>query len=223
MKKAIRLTIDSILTAALLCLMALQVTGEELHEWIGIGMVVLLIVHHILNGKWYSTLSKGKITAYRAISAAVNTLLIVTILATAFSGMSMSVYAVPFMDGMISWMMALTLHVAMSYWSFVLMGFHLGMHLPAMTAKIKPNKAVKIICTTLFSALAAFGLWLLIKNEITDCLLFKRHFAFFDYSKPGIIVFLENIAMLFTFVFAGANTVRIIKAVNKKKGRSDEE
>ncbi|MBR7070971.1 MAG: hypothetical protein IKI29_02255 [Clostridia bacterium] len=63
---------DACMTVLLLCLMAYQVTGEALHEWFGIGMTVLLIVHHILNRKWYAALFKGKYNAYRVITVIVN-------------------------------------------------------------------------------------------------------------------------------------------------------
>ena len=48
------------MTVLLVCLMAYQVTGEALHEWFGIGMTVLVIVHQILNRKWYSALFQGR-------------------------------------------------------------------------------------------------------------------------------------------------------------------
>jgi len=40
--------------------MAYQVTGEVLHEWIGMGMTALVIIHQILNRKWYGAIFKGK-------------------------------------------------------------------------------------------------------------------------------------------------------------------
>ena len=52
--------VDVCMTVLLLCLMAYQVTGEALHEWIGIGMTVLVIIHQLLNRKWYGALFKGK-------------------------------------------------------------------------------------------------------------------------------------------------------------------
>ena len=47
----IRRIVDTAMTVLLLCLMAYQVTGEVLHEWIGIGMTALVIFHQILNRK----------------------------------------------------------------------------------------------------------------------------------------------------------------------------
>ena len=51
-----RRVIDVCMTFTLLFLMAYQVTGEVLHERIDIGMTVLVIIHQILNRKWYSAL-----------------------------------------------------------------------------------------------------------------------------------------------------------------------
>ena len=91
----IRLAVDISMNALLLCLMAYQVTGEAFHEWLGISMTVVLIVHNILNRKWYSSLFKGRYTAYRVVSTIVNTLLLASIALTAVCGMAMSSHAVP--------------------------------------------------------------------------------------------------------------------------------
>ena len=48
--------VDAVMTVLLLFLMAYQVTGESAHEWIGMGMTALVIVHQILNRKWYGAL-----------------------------------------------------------------------------------------------------------------------------------------------------------------------
>ena len=77
--RIVKRAVDVCMTVLLLCLMAYQVTGETLHEWLGIGMTVLLIVHHILNRKWNAALFKGKYNAYRIVSTAVNALLFVSI------------------------------------------------------------------------------------------------------------------------------------------------
>ena len=208
----IRLFVDASMTVLLILLMSYQVTGEAFHEWVGISMTVVLIVHHILNIKWYSVLFKGRYNAYRVITTVVNTLLLASIVFTALGGMSMSNYAVPFMNGIFDLVFAKTTHLALSYWSFILMGLHLGLHLPAMTAKIKPDKTLRFILTTVFALIAVFGLFLFFKNGIYRYISFCTHFALFDYDKAPVLVFIENLAVMFFFVFAGANTVRLIKS-----------
>ena len=64
----IRRIVDVCMTVSLLFLMAYQVTGEVLHEWIGMGMTVRVIVHQILNRKWYSAVFRGRYNPYRIIT-----------------------------------------------------------------------------------------------------------------------------------------------------------
>ena len=73
-----RRIIDICMTVLLLFLMAYQVTGETVHEWTGIGMTVLVIIHQILNRKWYSAVFRGKYNPYRIMTTAVNILLLLS-------------------------------------------------------------------------------------------------------------------------------------------------
>ena len=54
-KTILKLTIDVFMTLALLFLMGYQFWGEAAHEWIGAGMFLLFIAHHILNGHWHKS------------------------------------------------------------------------------------------------------------------------------------------------------------------------
>ena len=78
--KMIRRIVDAVMTVLLLCLMAYQVTGEVLHEWIGISMTLLVILHQILNRKWYGALFKGKYNPYRTVTTILNLLLLLSLL-----------------------------------------------------------------------------------------------------------------------------------------------
>ena len=195
---------DVCMTIVLLFLMAYQVTGETLHEWIGIGMTVLVIVHQILNRKWYAALFKGKYRPYRTVTTTVNALLLLSFALTAFCGMSMSGHAVPFLYGMAPVSFARQMHLSMSHWAFVLMGLHLGLHIPAMTAKMKLEGTKKALLSATFCLAAAAGLWLFVKSGMIDYMLFRVPFAFLDYEKAGALVILENLLMLLFWAFAGA-------------------
>ena len=52
MKPVVKRVVDFLMTAALLLLMAYSLVGEAAHEWIGMGMFLLFLVHLILNRKW---------------------------------------------------------------------------------------------------------------------------------------------------------------------------
>ena len=214
-----RRVIDVCMTFTLLFLMAYQVTGEVLHEWIGIGMTVLVIVHQILNRKWYGALFKGKYRTYRILTTAVNILLLLSFLLTAFCGMSMSGHAVPFLYGMAPVSFARRMHLSMSHWSFVLMGMHLGLHIPAMTAKMKLEGIAKTLVSTVFCCIAIIGLGLFIRNGMIDYLLFRVPFAFLDYEKAGALVLLENLMMLLFWAFIGAQCSLLCMRSGRREGR----
>ena len=199
----IKRIVDVCMTVLLLCLMAYQVTGEALHEWIGIGMIVLVIVHQILNRKWYGSLFKGKYNPYRIATTVVNIALLLSFVLTAFCGMSMSGHAVPFLYGMTNVSFARRMHLSMSHWAFVLMGLHLGMHIPLMIARMKLADKLRMVLSVLLCIVAGIGLFLFIKNGMPGYLFFRVPFAFLDYEKAGILVFLENILMLTFWAYIG--------------------
>lgn len=203
--------VDIGMTILLLCLMAYQVTGEAGHEWIGMAMTALVVVHQILNRKWYEALFKGKYHLYRILSTTVNILLLLAFAITAFCGMAMSGYAVPFLYGMVPISFARQMHLSMSHWAFVLMGLHLGMHLPVMVVGKSCSVRVKKILVATATLLAGVGLYLFLKNGIMDYLLFRVSFAFLDFDKAPILVFLENVLMLWLWVFVGAVVAKICR------------
>lgn len=221
-KNSIKWMIDVCMTVLLLCLMAYQVTGEQAHEWIGMGMTLLVIIHQVLNRKWYAAIFKGKYHAYRIVTTAVNVLLLLSFVLTAFCGMSMSGYAVPFLYGMAKVSFARRMHLSMSHLAFLLMGLHLGLHIPLMTAKMKLSDRKKTVISAIFCLIAGIGLFLFLKNGMQDYLFFRVPFAFLDYEKAGWIVFLENNLMLLFWTFCGAQLTAICKnAAGKKEAKKN--
>ena len=151
-----------------------------------------------------------------------NALLFISIVLTAVCGMAMSSKAVPFLYGILPVSFARRFHLSMSYWSFVLMGFHLGLHVPAMTAGWKMNKTVRAILAAVFVVIAGFGFMLFLKNGIPGYLFFRSPFAFFDYGKSGPAVFAENFVMLIAFAFLGASCASLMKG-DKKDGKKQKQ
>lgn len=185
----------------LLLLMAFQVTEQLAHEWLGITMFVLTIVHQVLNRKYYAAIFKGKYSPLRIFQLIVNILLLLTFVCTALSGMMMSRFATPFMNGILPSSIVRQGHLALSHWSFVLMGLHLGLHFGIVMSKLK-NRTVKIILGTVMTGIAVYGFYLFFKSDMLNYMLFKNPFAFLDYDKAWGLVLLENLAMLLAWAFA---------------------
>ena len=209
--------IDVLLTALLLCLTARQVTGDKYHEWFGIAMTALLLLHHLLNLKWTGSIFQGRYTLYRVVRTIVNLLLFAAIILTIYSGISMNVYVLPSLYGIADLVFARQAHLSLSWWSFALMGLHLGLHMAGITARLSDRYIVRRIVNILLGLVAGTGLWLLIRNGIPDYLFFRAAFATFDYSKPALLVFAENLVELFFFVWIGIRIARLLLFNRSKK------
>ena len=223
----IKLGIDFLMTVLLLLLMAYQITGQKLHEWFGTGMLVLFILHNILNIKWYGNLFKGKYTLLRIIQTVVNICVFWSMLCLGFSGIIMSRHvfaALPIKGPMAT---ARTMHLAASYWGFVLISVHLGLHwgmIIGMCKKILngkkfPEAAVWIIRAAAL-ALAVYGLTCFVHADIFSYMFLKNQFVFFDFEQSAVSVFAEYTAMMSFWVFIGYYISKGIRKLINKKSES---
>ena len=197
----IKRILDVVMTVTLLLLMAFQVTQQLAHEWLGVAMFALTILHQVLNRKYYAAIFKGRYNLLRIFRLIVNILLLVTFVCTALSGMMMSRFATPFMNGILKPSFIRQAHLALSHWSFVLMGIHLGLHFGIVASRLK-KRAVRIALVVVMSGISVYGFYLFFKAGFLDYMLLKVPFAFFDFSKPWWLVVLENLAMLLSWGFA---------------------
>ena len=60
-------SIDIVMYVLFLLLMGQCVLRGAAHEWLGIAVGVLFVLHNVLNYRWYKALFKGKYTALRAV------------------------------------------------------------------------------------------------------------------------------------------------------------
>ncbi len=206
-KTICKISIDFIMTILLLLLMAKQLTGDSAHEWLGAGMFILWIVHHLLNFKWHGHLFKGKYTPPRAVQLAVNLLLFVSMIETMISAIMLSreVFAFLPISGGIA--LARSIHILCTFWGFVLMALHLGLHwnmilnLIHRTVKPPASKPLQIILRAAGTAVAVYGLYAFIKNRFLSYMFLTSSFVFFDFERPLPLFFTEYIAIMGLFIF----------------------
>lgn len=124
--------------------------------------------------------------------------------------------ATPFLNSVFGTAIPRKLHLMLTYWSFVLIGMHAGMHLGILSSKLK-NKAVKVIAFVLMCGVTVCGFWLFIKTNIFDYMLMKTQFVFLDYSKPAWQIIIENLAMLLAWAFAAYLVSLVLKKIKRRK------
>lgn len=221
-KMKVKISIDILMTVFLIMLMAYQVIGETLHEWIGAGMAVLFIVHNILNIRWYTSLGKGKYKPLRIMRTVVNFAVLATMLILAYSGIVMSRHVFAFLPINRGMALARVLHLAGSYWGFVWMGIHLGLHwnmAVGMAGKVfgkKGNMAFIWVCRILAAVIAGYGLVCFGRADILSYMFLKVEFAFFDYEKSALFVFAEYIAMMGFWIFTAYYAAKLVGIRTKK-------
>lgn len=203
-----KLIIDFAMTVALMLLMAYELIGQASHEWIGIGMFVLFVLHHILNWKWSKGLLKGKYTAFRIFQTVLVFFVLLTMVGSMVSGIILSRHALTFLPISGGRNFARTLHMLSAYWGFVLMSLHLGFHWSMMIAMVKrlTKKDSPILTGGLRSiavTIAGYGVYAFFYREIGLYMLLKSKFVFFDFEEPLILFFMDYIAVMGLFVFIG--------------------
>lgn len=171
-KKAVyRITVDVLMTVTLLLLMPYSLIGEAFHEWVGVAMLVLFILHHILNLAWYKNLKKGRYSPFRICQTALASLLFLTMLGSMVSGIVMSRYAFDFLSFSRGQALAQSIHLPCAYWGFVLMSLHLGLHWGVMmgtmrrVTKLKPSRSRTAVLRGLMNLIVIFGTFAFIHNE----------------------------------------------------------
>ncbi len=194
-----RKVIDVGMMILLLLLMAFPFTGQDIHIFLGIIMIVFFIIHHYLNRRWYLSLFKGKKKKLKILFMIINSLLLISILGVALSGLTLAGY-VPFM----SYFLARKIHLVCSYWSYLLMGLHVGLHLQ-VTKMIKNQ--------ILIYGIMLIGIILFIKNQIIIYLLNISDFLYVS-DQMNMVIYIFEYLMIFILFVLFMNV--IIKEMKKK-------
>lgn len=227
-KGNMKLLIDLLMTGILLALMAYQITGEKLHEWLGVSMLVLFVIHNILNVRWYGSLFKGNYGFLRILRVAVNFAVLLSILSLAYSGIIMSRHVFAFLPIKKGMALARTMHLSGSYWGFTLMSIHLGLHWGMVTGRLGrlsgKKRAVAFFWGMRMLALfvAGYGALCFYKADILSYMLLRVEFAFLDYDKPAAVVLLEYLSMMGLWVFIAYYVTKLAGKISAGREKGEE-
>ena len=218
-KQIARITVDILMTIALLLLMAYSLVGEAVHEWLGMGILALFVLHHVLNIRWSRGLSKGRYSPFRICQIALVALSLVSMAAAMVSGVVLSRYTLPFLPvaGWQAW--ARTLHMLSAYWGFVVISLHLGLHwsvMLGMARRILPSQFRPWTVRAVGLLIAGYGVYAFVKREIGSYMFLKTQFVFFDFEEPVALFLLDYMAVIALFVCIGHYLSVGLKGIGKK-------
>lgn len=222
-RKTVKLTVDILMTIALLVLSGYQFWGESAHEWVGTLMFILFIAHHILNIGWHRNIFKGKYTALRITMLCIDLLVLLAMLAQMYSGIVISRYVFDFLpinDGLA---FARKLHILGAYWGFIFMSLHIGLHwnmvIDVMKKSLHTKKTSKVkigILTAEGLVIAGYGAFAFMKRDFFTYLFLKSEFVFLDYAEPIILFYIDYLAIMALFIFVAHYALKLLKSKRNK-------
>jgi hypothetical protein len=215
-KTKLKIIVDILMTVSLLLLMSYSLIGTARHEYVGIFMFVLFVVHHLLNWSWIKNIFKGKYSAFRIVQLILVVFISVCMISSMVSGIILSKHIFKALSIYSGKALARKVHILAGYWGFILMSVHLGIHWNTvwlMLQKHIPIKSsVKNVIEHLPILISIYGVFAFFKRGIPGYLTLQTAFAFFDFDEKRIFFFADYIAVMIFFVWVG---YRLGKAVKK--------
>lgn len=207
-KMMIKIAVDLCMTVSLIFLMTYELIGQAAHEWLGVAMFMLFILHHILNRKWIQNIFKGHYAAFRILQTVFVIGVLLTMVGSMISGIILSQTVFSFLQIHEGSFLARNVHMVCAYGGYILMSVHLGFHWGMMIGIVKKHfqkQHKKTVWELRLAALlvAGYGAFAFIKRDIGNYMFLKHHFVFFDFEEPLILFLLDYIAVMALFVFVG--------------------
>ena len=221
-KAAVKALLDALMLLALLFLMGYQFWGDMAHEWAGVGMFLLFVLHHLLNRQWHQNLFRGRFTPSRVLLLTFDLLLFLDMLGLMASGVLLSNHVFAFLDLHGGVGFARLLHMAASHWGFVLMALHLGLHwglfvgLAGKALRLRqPSRLRRVLLPIVSGGIAAYGLTAFIRRDLSTYLLVRTRFVFLDFGEPVPLFYLDYLAMLGMFVFLAHYGIKLVRKASR--------
>lgn len=179
--------------------MAYHIIGDSLHRWLGIMLFVLMILHNILERKWYLGLFKGKYTPMRFFRTVINILLLASFLCVAVSAVFLS-STLSSLFHLKATMLGRRMHMVFTTWSFVLMSAHVGLHWNITIGAIRKwIKRTQYLYQVSLLLVSAYGLYAFISRNLLQRMFLLSEYAFFDYEEPVILLIIDYVTILCLF------------------------
>ncbi|ADK31867.1 hypothetical protein BP951000_1888 [Brachyspira pilosicoli 95/1000] len=106
------------------------------------------------------------------------------------------------------------LHVICSYWGFIFMSAHLGMHWGIFINMSKKFINIKKpICITIALLIAIYGIVSFIKRDLFNVMLLITKLN--NYDEPAAFFFMDHIAIMGLFIFITYYLCRLSTKLNK--------
>jgi hypothetical protein len=215
-----KLAIDLFIAVLMLAAMASQLTGNTIHELLGVSLLALFIVHNVLNRRWYQKVLKGKHNARRVLNTAINLLLLVNMILLAVSSVMISrtVFAFIPVDG---GLIARQMHILATYWGFILISIHIGMHWRMIISAARKILGITALnCYSRFALhvmavlVAVYGAYAFFAREVGSRLILYYTYSYWNFDESAIFFFTDYLSIMGVYICV---TYYVLKFVQNRK------
>lgn len=220
----LKLLTDMGMIILLLLLMGYELVGQAAHEWLGIGIFALFVLHHILNGSWMKHIFQGRYTFVRAVQTALVCAVFLAMAGSAVSGVILSRHALTFLPIHGGRSFARNLHMISAYWGYLFLSMHLGFHAGMLLGIAKKHgkdfsKAFGYFLRGIAALLVVYGVYAFYKRGIGGYLFLQTRFVFFDFEEPYVFFLMDYIAIMGLFVWIGHFLLKRMKDAQRNHNR----
>ena len=218
-----KFAIDLTMTMLMLVAMAYRITGNTVHEIVGMSIVALFLLHNMVNRRWYQTILKGKYHVFRVLSTAVNLLLLVAMVTLMVSGalISRTVFAfIPLNSGAI----ARQFHILAAYWIFILTAVHVGIHWEIIIAAMRKmigmtgaNRVRTIAVRLLAVVIAVYGGYASFDRDVGSKLILYYTYEYWDPDKSALVFFAEYLSIMGMYIGGTYSVLKCVQRLKKAK------
>jgi Domain of unknown function (DUF4405) len=205
----------------MLIAMAYYITGNMVHEVVGVVVLLLFIVHNFLNRRWYRSIFKGKHNLRRILQIGINLLFFVVMVVMMMSAVLISseLFAfIPINNDMI----LRKIHVQTAYWGYIIMAVHIGFSweiiinsVRRMTGITGTSRIRTITLRILALLIVAYGVQSSFEGEMGSKLFIYNPFGW-SYADSTFRFLIDHLSIMGIYVCGTHYTLKFIHKQEKQ-------
>lgn len=215
-RRSAKIAVDVAMGIVLVALMTTALVQEAPHEWLGVALLVLVIVHVVLNRRWMAAVPRMRRDALSVLQLVVLAALGICVVGMAASGLVLSKHVFGFLPVLPGAAWARRVHMICSYWLFVLAFAHAGLH-----ARVPKGKTPEQVWTArvVVAVVACYGIWSIVQLGLWSYLTGQVQFAYVDATVPLALTAIRyaDVAMLVAIALHGVRD-GLMAARRRRKG-----
>jgi hypothetical protein len=209
----------------MLMAMAYYITGNMVHEVVGVVVLLLFIVHNFLNRRWYRAILKGKHNLRRILQIVINLLFLVVMVVIMMSAVLISSDLFPFIP-VKNDLILRQIHVQTAYWGFIIMAVHIGFSweiiinsVRRMTGIAGTSRIRTITLRILALLIVAYGVQTSFEGEMGSKLFIYSPFGW-SYDDSTFRFLIDHLSIMGIYV---CGTHYTLKFIHKQKKRAEKQ